>query len=304
MPKTARATRIRSNTAPKTYEGLDYPDPDELNEPPRSFAEFMLCLFGAKGFGKTTLAASFPGYLTLMFEPRRRNLKIWQKNLQKYTANQIREGAPDVWEQVKNTTQRWIDDDNVRGLNFDSVDIFYECCVHSISAAHNLNRPGDAGKGSADVWIEIRDEWASYFDTLGSTRLGVTFVSHVKTRENEELDGGKVDMKAPSCAPACLQYIKQACDFVFYYGAHGGRRAIQLRDPTNAAFVAVGTRDNFRQPDGKAINVLEMPDLSDKKSGYQVLVEAFENKHWDIDTPDDERIIDKPRPKLKKPIRR
>lgn len=289
MPR-ARATRIRAIDAPKTFKGLSYPGPTELNEPPADFDEYIRCFFGAKGYGKTTLAASFPNSLTLMFEPRRKNLRIRQVNLQKHTADQIMEGADDVWEQVKLTTQRFIDDESIDCLNFDSVDIFYECAVHSISAAHKLSRPGEAGKGSADVWIEIRDEWSSFFDALAETRLGINFLSHVKTRESEELDGGKVDIKAPSCAPACLQYIKQACDFVFYYGAYNGKRALQLRDPTGAAWVAVGTRENFLQPNGKPVNVLAMPDLADKKSGYEVLVEAFKNKHWDIDTPKAERL--------------
>lgn len=290
MPR-ARATRIRANDAPKQLTGLSYPGPEELNQPPQNFDSYVRCFFGAKGFGKSTLVASFPKSLTLMFEPKRKNLNIRMLSLQKYTAKQIQEGADDVWEQVKLTVQQWVDDDSINVINYDSVDIFYECCVHSISASHQLERPGDAGKGSADVWIEIRDEWSAFFDAHLDTRLGINFVSHVKTRETEELDGGKVDQKVPSCAPACLQYLKQACDFVFYYGPHNGNRAIQLRDHTNAAFVAVGTRDNFRQPNGKTIEVLAMPDLDDKKTGYQVLVEAFNNKHWDIDTPDDERKV-------------
>lgn len=296
MPPTKRAAKVRPKDKQETFEGLDYPPIEQRNKPPGSFDEYIRCFYGQKGFGKTTLVSSFPGHLTLMFEPRRRNLEIWQVNLQKRTAQEIMDGAQDVWAQIKQTTDRWIDDETIKGLNFDSIDICYETCQHSVCASHNVKVPGDAGKSSADIWLEIRDEWACYFDALAATRLGVNFVSHIKSRENEEIDGGKYDRKAPSCSPACLKYIMQACDFVFYYGSYNGQRAIQIRDSTNAAFVAAGVQGRFMQPDGKPISILAMPELADKKSGYQVLCEAFNNQHWDIDTPEDERGSTKPKP--------
>jgi hypothetical protein len=225
-----------------------------------------------------------------MFEPNRRGLKIRQLPIKKYLAKEIREGAPDSWTLLKNTTQQFIDDESIDNLNFDSVDICYETAYNSICAANNVNSPSEAGRSSSDIWIELRDEWASYFDTLVASRLGVNFISHVKSRETEELSGAKFDIAGPSCAPACLLYLKQACDYMMYYGTHNGYRAICLRDPTNSVLVASGPENHFMQPDGKPLNVLAMPTLGDKKTGYQVLKEAFANQHWDIDTPEDERV--------------
>lgn len=303
-PPTKRATKVRPNNVSVSDSEFAYPSEDQLNEPPETFDSYVRCIFGQKGFGKTTLASQFPKSLTLMYEPNRKGLKIRQQPIKKYNAKEIMDGAPDPWAMLKNTTQRFIDDESIVTLNFDSVDICYETAYHSICAANQVTAPKDAGRSSSDIWIEIRDEWSSYFDTLVASRLGVNFLSHVKARDVEELDGTKMDVKSPSCSPACLTYIKQACDYVFYYGQHNGKRAICLRDPTGMSWVACGPEQHFMQPDGKPINVLEMPFLGDKKNGYQVLVEAFENKHWDIDTPEDERQAKKGPPPTRKPPRR
>jgi hypothetical protein len=287
MPQR-RATKVTTKPA-KSFVGLDYPSSSEMNVPPEDFDEYIRCFYGAKGIGKTTTAASFPGYLTLMFETRRKNLRIRQVNLQKYTAKQIMEGATDVWEQIKLTTDRWIEDSDVKGLNFDSIDIAYECCYHSICASNSVTNPGEAGKSSSDVWIEIRDEWACYFDLLASTRLGINFLSHVKERDIDTIDGAKQGQQSPSCSPACLQYIRQACDFVFYYGFYNDKRTMALRDPTNMALCAVGTPDHFNQPNGKPILMLEIPNVSSKVTPYERLLSAFHNNEWDVDTPEEER---------------
>jgi hypothetical protein len=299
-PKNKRAIKVGNVTTVTSNTQWDYPAEHEINQPPDNFNEYIRCFFGKKGFGKTTLVASFPKHLTLMAEPKRRGLKIRQHNTQKHTAKEILDGAPDMWQLLKNTTQRFIDDPSVDGLNFDSVDIFHESCYHSVCASHDIETPKDAGRSSSDIWTEIRDEWASYFDLLSNTRLSINLVSHVKERDSEQLGGGKIEkINSPSCSPSCLQYIKQACDFIFFYGPYNGYRAIQLRDPTGMSEAASGVQDKFMQPDGKPINILAMPDLLDTETGYQRLVNAFNNECWDIETPDEEKT-----PKRKGPPKR
>lgn len=298
MPPPKKAKPIRSASAPTSLDIIEYPKENELNEPPSHFDNYIRCIFGQKGSGKSTLASQFPKNLTLMFEPRRRNLRIRQVNLLKQTPKQILAGGPDVWLQIKNTTQLWLDDPSIKNLTFDSVDIAYECCYSHICAQHNVSKPSEAGKEGPDIWNEIKDEWCTYFDILGGTDMGITLLSHIKVRENEEIDGGKIDRKSPSCTPACLKYIKQAVDFVFFYGKLNGKRVIQIRDDDGMAECACG--NGFMQPDGKPIFYLEMPDLLSGVSGYQVLCEAYEGKHWDFNTPEDERTTST----TKGPVRR
>lgn len=294
-----RAKPVKDNDDLEDTDMLDYPGPDEFNNPPLEFDDYMLLLYGLKGAGKTTCAASFPDTLTLMLEPKRKGLIIRQLPLQKFSAKEIREGKPDTWTRIKNTTQKWIDDPTVKRLNYDSVDILYECCQHSVCASHKVNTPGDAGRSSSDVWLEIRDEFSAYFDALRDTDMRITMTSHVKEREEATLDGGKMGFAAPSCSPACLKYIKQAVDIVLFVGYYNGYRAAMVRDTSNSSFVANGAQGKFLQPNGKPLSIFQLPNISDEGNIsvlYQTLKDAFDNKLWDIDTPEDQRVTDKPKP--------
>jgi len=287
-----RAKHVRPSTEESPF---DYPGPEEFNEPSNNFDDYMITIYGPKGSGKTTAIADFPDSLTLQAEPMRKGLRIRQVNLQKHTAKEIMDGAPDLWKSLLLTTQNFLDDDSITRLNYDSIDIYYESCYHSVCASNKVQSPASAGKGGPDIWNEIRDEFASYFDTLKDTHMGITFTSHVKEREEATLDGGKMGYAAPSCSPACLKYIKQAVDIVLFYGWYNGYRAMMVRDDTNASFVAPGVEGKFLQPDGKPIYIFQVPDKikEPKSSIYTTIKAAFNNQLWDIDTPEEDRITSK-----------
>lgn len=294
----ARATRL--GKVQPTSELLDYPGPTEYNEPPDDFHFYVLTLFGPKGIGKSTAAAGFPDSLTLMFEPMRRGLSIRQISLMINTASEIVDGAPDIWMQMVNTTQKWLDDPTVKRLNFDSVDLVYEACYHSVLSRQGLTKPSDS-KNSADVWNEIRDEFASYFNTLRSCEMSLTFISHVKEREESSLEGGKLGIASPTCTPACLKYLKQTSDIVLYFGWYNFQRAMMVRDQSNAAFVSPGVQGHFLQPDGKNVNIFKIPDISIGGQApsvvYDTILSAFNNGEWDMDTSEDERTLPSTKPK-------
>jgi hypothetical protein len=285
-----RANHVGQNTDTSL---LDYPGPDEINVPSDDFNDYTLVLYGQKAKGKTTIAASFPETLTLMLEPFRKGLSIRQLSLQKFSSSQIKEGSPDTWQRVLNTTQKWLDDPSINRLSFDSIDLFYQCCQESICARNNINVPGDAGKSSFDIWIQIREEFSSYMNLIKSEGMQITMLSHVKERDEVDLEGGKMKFSQPSCSPACLAYIRQAADIVLQIGTYNEKRAAMVRDPVNTAFVANGAQGKFQQPDGKNIYIFELPDISNNSTNllYQTIVDAFNNKLWDIDTSQDQRIV-------------
>lgn len=295
-----RASHVGRNS---DEELLDYPGPDEINKPSDIFDDYTLLMYGQKGRGKTTASAAFPDTLTLMLEPHRKGLQIRQLGLQHNDAKAILDGAPDTFRRIVNTTPKWIDDPSVKRLSFDSIDIFYQCCQASVCASHKISLPGDAGRSSADIWIEIRNEFSSYMDALRDSGMRITMLSHVKEREETDLEGGKMKFATCSCSPACLTYIKQAADIVLQIGTYNGKRAAMVRDPSNSAFVSNGAQGKFCQPDGKPLYIFELPDVrdSDPKLIYQTLVDAFNNKCWDMDTPSDQREISKPVPPKKGP---
>jgi GTPase SAR1 family protein len=305
--RSVKATRVR-NVDSSPDDTFDTPTPEEINVPPSTIDEYMICIFGDKAAGKSTLAASFPDSLTLMFEPVRKGLSIrmigTDQGLKKVAPKEIREGATDVWAKVVRSTPVWINDPTIKRLNYDSIDILYECCYASVCARNNVNAPGDS-KNGPDIWNEIRDEFSAYFSALRETDMGITFLSHVKTREMTNLDHSKIKgIYQPSCSPMCLQFIRQAADFIVYLGSQDGRRAALVRDPTQQSVVATSPENVFMQPDGKPITVLEMPDKSaEPHAGYRQLVRAFNNECWDMETPLDERGP-KPPPTPKRPIRK
>lgn len=297
-PKKAAIVRDKGTLA---IPPIDYGTPDDINEPSDDFNGYVRCIFGAKGVGKSTIAAQCPKNFTWMFEPLRRNLRIWQKNLVKKTSAEIMAGADDPWQQLKETIPRQLVDPNIETLTFDSADIAYECCKHHIFALNGVTSPGES-KNGPDIWGQVSDEWSGFFNILAESRLAINLLSHLKNRENEELDGGKVKRKSPSCSPACLLYIKQAADFIFFYGkVDGNKRVMQVRDEDGGTECSAGAENRFYQPNGKPIYYLEMPDLLDKESGYDRLCSAFSNKCWDYYTSDAEKEVKPQAPSRKGP---
>jgi hypothetical protein len=305
MPPPIKATKVKSINSPSSGDSLVIPGPTEFNEPPTQFNKFLKCYFGKKGVGKSTLASEEPNNLTFMLEPMRKNLRIRAIPIRKYTPEEIINGAPDAWGMIMKSVDQIIDDETIQNVTFDSIDIAYECKYASICASNNVASPNDAGKGSADVWIEIRDTWASDMYKFLDSRLSLTLLSHLAVREDEQLDMAKVKVKQPSCSPACLKWIKQACEFVFYYGEINKEKILQVRDDTGMSEIASGVEGRFLQPNGQPIIFLPMPALNGPVNGYQTLVKAFNNECWDYYTPEDEKTPKPPttgtttsRPKL------
>jgi len=287
-----------------TTDKIYIPGPEELNEPPSDFKDYVLCIYGMKSIGKSTIASESENAFTLMSEPLRRGLRLRMEQLKTFTAEEILAGSPDTYLRIKNTIPDLLDNDSVQTLVFDSIDLFYDMVIHHISAKNGVNSPGKAGKSSADVWIEVRNEFKSFMDTLIETRLRIILLSHSKEREIEGLDGAPISLVGPSCAPACLAYIKQAVDYGFFYGfeASERKRVMVIRDPSNTVWTGCGPEGRFLQPDGKPIYKLEMPNTVGK--GYQTLIEAFNNQHWDLDTPEEERTTTPKKPLPRKLPRR
>lgn len=289
-----RAKHVTSKS--DILDTIEYPSQGELIVPISRLEDAFIVLYGQKAKGKTSTVAGIPKSLTIETEPLRRGLPIRQVSVKRNSAKEIMEGADDSYKLIRNTTQLWVDDESIDGLNFDSIDIFYEMCYHSICADHNIVDPAGAGRDSSSIWNEIRDEFSSYFDALKDTRLGIWATSHVKERDEKDLEGSKMSFNTPSCSPACLRYLRQVADIVLQIGSYNGKRAIMVRDETNSSFVACGIRGKFRQPDGKQINIFEIPDNEEHPElVYQTIVSAFNNQEWDIDTPEDKRTISTPK---------
>ncbi len=118
------------------------PKPDDLNVPPTDFREYTTLIMGAKGVGKTTAASTFPGNLSFMWEPRRKNVSLRmigaKEGILFRPAQEIMDGAEDPWQLFKEYHAAAHDDDTVRTVTWDSVDIAYAACQESICAGKGV----------------------------------------------------------------------------------------------------------------------------------------------------------------------
>lgn len=252
-------------------EGPTYKLETEVNEPPDELFAYLICLYGKKGIGKTSLASQAPGSHTFMWEPRRRNLRIRQQDMNQYPDEER-------WTAYKELQQQALDDDSVQVIINDTVDRLYEACLAGNCYDRGITSPPNDDYGA--TWREIKADFEETLDLIRAADKGHVLISHQTTREMTSMDGGDYTVIEPSCMPAAFKYIQAAADFAFYYGIYEGKRALYLRGIDNFIWAACGTDEHFMQPGGKEVMILEMGNSP--KLAYKSLVDSFYNKLYDI----------------------
>jgi len=295
-PKVSNSTHANDDAVP-----WEIPGRDEKNEPPDSLLEYAITIYGTKSIGKTTLAASCDDAITMEAEPMRKGLAIRMIPCPKVPVETLLEDISlDPLPKFKATVDRICEKGLAKTLVFDTIDLIYEMFLISVSARNGVKNPSKGGRDSSAIWIELREEFQGYMNSVRYSGIGMVFLSHVKERDVEILsDEENPSIYGPSCAPACLQYIKSACDFAFYYGFDSQKRRIMtVRDDSGRIWTGCNPEGRFMDPDGNPINKIVMPSLTDRYSGFQTLVKAFNNELYDADyEPEEEK---KPKRKLKR----
>lgn len=270
----------------KTKE-IVIPSVHEINQPPQDLNAYTILLMGAKGIGKTTASSSFPGNLNMQWEPRRKNVPLRMigsdQGLLFKSAQEILDGSDDPWFTFVEYNLAAIEDDTVENITWDTVDIAYNACFESICARKGITHPSEIKKDYGQTWNEVKAEFSALMDTVrGSEKCGLLLISHVKEREVEFSEGtsGKVNLLGPSCTPACLQLLKSACDYWFYYGYDEGKRTLWVRDEDRLVDVACGV--NFIEPDGELIYKFRIPEPATDRF-YEVVESAFHGNVIDVD---------------------
>lgn len=273
--------------ASTTRSGHLLPAVDDLNIPPNDFLEYTTCIYGAKGIGKTTMASSFPGYVVIMTEPLRKNLQIRMMSLPCYDYDRITEdGATDAWPLFKQLIDEAVERDDVKGLAIDTVDRLYDACLTHHCVVENVRHPGGLNDFGA-LWAIIKDDFETTLNSIRENNLGLLLVSHAKEDDIELNTGGKGKMYAPSCSNAATKYIKAACDYAFFYGYHGRKRALHLRG-FEFIWTSCGVRDRFISKSGEPLTMIEV-GRNYIDNGYGLLQAGFNNELWNYDEePEDE----------------
>lgn len=277
--------------------------PDSSNVPPDSLDQFISTIFGRKNIGKSSLAAEFPGNITLMFERGRKNLSIYQ--------------ITDLdWETARQARDEIIETGKFQRVTLDTVDRAYDACFDWVCSINGIKHP-DNHASPWMIWKEITGEFTDFIDSFRQADIGITFVSHEKIKPlvtkakglkreggSEETSTVKADRIEPSCSGQPWGIIQEICDYVFYYGFHEGFRAITVRSPDDIVWTACGMGDStFLDPNGKPIKTFRVGKSS--KEAYQTLLKAFDNQIYDaddLDAPDEEEP--KKTAKKKKPAKK
>ena len=246
----------------------------EKNQPPKNLTDYCICLFGEKGVGKTSQVSEFPDSLIMMLEPRRRNLKIRQVNIQPMGMKQLNSENPTQtpWQLCQSYVEAILKDDSVKTVGIDTVDRLYEACLLHHCYHKGVGHPNDMNDYGS-TWALIKDDFESTLNKLLYAEKGLVFISHSKQAEQEELDG--LMQCVPACSPACWKYIKAVCDFAVYYGYAGNERAMTIRG-NDRIWSACGSEDHFLTKGGEPITRFKAG--KSHKTAYKSLNAAFTNK--------------------------
>lgn len=284
----AKVTKVRP-PASRKKKSLSSPEkgrslPTEANVPITELTESITMIYGSKGVGKTSLASQFPDALAFMFERGRRNLPIVQLP---------QKGEPKLnWESFIEYVELFLESDDFQTCVIDTIDGAYLACFDHVCQEYGVKDPSDYAQGYK-LWDEITTTFGALFSLLQESDKCVVFLSHDKTRplvtkkkglRRDDLEDEAVttfERLEPTCKPAAFRLVQEICDYVFYYGYRDGYRAMTVRSPHNLHWVSCGVPDRFLDPDGNPIETFRVGNSP--QQAYQDLLDAFENKKYDVD---------------------
>ena len=276
MARTKRVSRRRPKTARPTVR-IKIPTIDELNEPSKKLTEYCICLFGEKGVGKTSLGAQFPNALVLMLEPKRRNLRIRQVNVDPHSIKDMEKTNPDFtpWQLIQQYVTASIEDDTVDMVVVDTIDRAWDSCINHHCFQKGIKDPSDANDHGR-TWRVIKDDFEDTMNKLLYADKGLVYISHAHLREVESHDSD--NQWVPTCPPAAWKYLKACCDFAIHYGYTDSRRALTVRNP-GRIWSSCGTSDQFLTIKGDPIETFSAGDSHEET--FTNLNLAFNNKLGD-----------------------
>jgi hypothetical protein len=276
-PPTSKPTTEKARTP-----ALSLALPLQENEPPTELSESIVCLYGRKGIGKTSLASQFTDSLTFMFERGRRNLPILM--VPKKDEGQL------TWETTLGYVELALASDDIQTIVFDTVDRAYERCMEYVCGKLGVKHPNDMND-YGKTWNVVKTEFAALLGVIQDSGKGVVLISHEKAKPLAKKSKGlkredsdsifQYERMEPTCSNQAFETIQEICDFVLYYSYTDEYRTITVRSPNDLAWTSCGVGDTFLNPDGSTINTFKVG--SSPKEAYQSLLDAYANKAQDID---------------------
>lgn len=265
------------------------PGPDDLNEPPNRLTDYCILIFGEKGIGKTSLAAQFPHTLTIMTEPRRRNLRIRQVSVEPRTLKEMYamkkvtrhtgENFQTPWQFLGEVVSEALTDPTVKTLALDTIDRIYDMALTHHCYEREIADPSALNDYGA-TWRDIKVDFEDLLRRILASGKGLVLLSHARLRPVEVRGGDGYDILCPTCTPAAFDILKALTDYAFYYGYFSKQRAMFLRG-NDLIWSACGVDDRFMSPQGDPLTVISMGKSASES--YTNLTAGFDNKVEDLE---------------------
>lgn len=161
-----------------------------------------ILIYGAKGIGKTTLAADFAPDHTLLIatEPGFKHLEA-----------RVQEVGS--WKEFREVCQLIAQGENdIECVAIDTIDELHRMCSDEVCKGLGIKHPsqGEFGLG----WSAVRDEFALRIGKLCNLGRAIIFVSHEKPQEIKTKVGTR-DRFGPSLSNAPAQWLEGLVDYIF-----------------------------------------------------------------------------------------
>jgi GTPase SAR1 family protein len=282
--KLNRTVRQRRNDSAdqKPRRELSLPTLEDLNEVSPSFFSYNVCIFGEKGVGKTSLASQFPQSLVFQFERGRRNLPIRQ------IPRRLSDGTlepPLSWDEIDKPCTPFlplllmaIEEPTIQTIVVDTVDRMYEACFDYCCWEEGVKHPSAADEGH-QVWNKIKQQFEGALGMVQDAGKQLVLISHAREKEIISRLGAEYTIVCATCTPTAWKTIQTICDFVFYYGFYGSRRALKVQGEDQIV-CSNQVPGHFCSPEGEPLELLDMGH--NPEEAFQSLLAGFNNHCYDL----------------------
>jgi phage nucleotide-binding protein len=247
--------------------------PTQPSEPATELRDYTMLWYGAKGIGKTTLAAEFPGALFINTEPGTKALRVYSTPARN-------------WEQMVATIDAIVADKSgkFKTVIVDTVDLAYEYAFQHICKKKMIAHPNEEND-FGQTWKEIKGAFREQMGRLMACKA-VVFLSHDTEKEIELRDGNKVDRVQPTMASQALNEIEGIVDIVGHYCFERDVRFMRLVG-SQVEVAKCRCEENFVRKGGKprtpGDKILSIPMGLTPQESYKNLLLAFNNGQVDVD---------------------
>lgn len=200
----------------------EYALPTEPTEPCISMLDYSWLIYGAKGIGKTTLAARFPKALHFMFEPGSLALRIFKVPVDGNCFTDWRDVLGYLRSLKKKKSQ-------YRTAVWDTGNKAYDLhMAYAQSVLLDGKHPGEL-KDYGASWRKVADSFEDAHLKIAALGMGFVCIAHEKYKDFEDIDGKEYVRAQPRFSSGSSEFYEGIIDVIAHYHYEGRQRFLQIR---------------------------------------------------------------------------